>query len=158
MANFSTVNYRFEDAQGVPTYVKNPTVSGSGATVTITPQQSGATFLFDRAAGIVYTLPAPQVGLMYNFLVTTAVTSNAYTVQTDAGTTFLAGVVASAVAAGTGSTFFGNGSTHIKVAQNGTTTGGLIGSVLYVTCVTPTLWNVEASLYGSGTLATPFST
>ena len=154
----TTVNYDPAAALGVPTYVKAPVESGSGATVTLLASQSGSTFLFDRAAGITYTLPAPVVGLQYQFVVTTAVTSNADVIATDAATTFLQGVAYACIAAGTGGSFLGNGTSHVKVSMNGTTTGGLVGSIIRVTCVTATQWNVEASLVGSGTLATPFST
>ena len=72
---------------------KNNVVSGSGATATLTAQQSGSTVLFDRAAGIVYTLPAPQVGLKFRFMTTVTITSNAAKITTDAGTTLLIGNV-----------------------------------------------------------------
>jgi hypothetical protein len=134
-----------------------PLISGSGATVTLTAAQSGSTILFDRAAGIVYTLPAPALGLNFSFLVTTAITSNSAKVITDAGTTLLLGSVWEAVAAGTGTQFFSAPTTSIAVTQNGTTTGGLIGSALYLTCVDATHWMVDGTLVASGTIATPFA-
>lgn len=132
-------------------------VSGSGATVTLTAAQSGATLLFDKADGIVYTLPAPVVGLNFTFLVKTAITSNSAKVITDAGTTLLLGSVWEAIAAGTGTQFFSAPTTSIAVTQNGTTTGGLIGSALYFTCIDATHWMVDGTLVASGTIATPFA-
>lgn len=137
---------------------KSNFISGSGATVTLTAAQSGSTILFDRAAGIVYTLPAPAVGLWFEFVATVSVTSNAYKIITDAGTTLLIGSIYNAVAAGTGTTFIGNGTTHISVSQSGTTTGGLVGTSLVFTCVSSTLWEVQGVTLGSGTVATPFAT
>ena len=139
------------------TNVKVPSLSGQGATVTLTAAQSGTTCLFDRAAGIVYTLPAPAAGLKFRFIATVAVTSNAYTVVTDAATTFLQGAVQLGIAAGTGSLFLGNGTSHVKVTSNGSTTGGLVGSIFDVECVDGTHWNVSGQLVGSGIVATPFS-
>jgi hypothetical protein len=55
--------------------------------------------------------------------------------------------------------FAGNGSSHIKVTTNGTTTGGGIGSVMDFHCVSATQWLVSGVLKSpSGNMATPFST
>jgi len=136
---------------------KVPVISGSGATVTLTAAQSGATALFDRAAGIVYTLPAPVVGLYFDFIITTTITSNSAKVITDAGTTLLQGTLIGGVTT-TPTPFYGNASTHIAVTQNGTTTGGIFGTKLRFTCVTATLWDVQGVFQASGTIATPFAT
>lgn len=143
---------------GVLKGFKDNIISGSGATVTLTAAQSGSTVLFDRAAGIVYTLPAPVVGLTYTFIVSTSVTSNNHKIITDAGTTLLIGGVALSTATPTATAFYANGTTHLAVTMNGTTTGGLIGAQLQFTCVTSTLWNVTGMSQGSGTIATPFTT
>jgi hypothetical protein len=143
---------------------KNNLIAGSGATVTLTAAQSGSDVLFDRAAGIVFTLPAPQVGLKFRFLTSVAVTSNAYKIITDAGTTLLIGNVLANTSAATPSaadgpkTFAANGSTHIALSMSGSTTGGLIGSILEFTCVSATQWYVNGVLLASGTIATPFAT
>lgn len=138
-------------------------VSGSGATVTLTAAQSGSTVLMDRAAGIVFTLPAPAAGMYFDFLVTTSVTSNSYKVITDAGTTLLAGSLISIDTDSSNETdgFVGNGSTHIAVtmaAASSNATGGLIGTWLRFTCVSSTLWLVEGIVQGGGTVSTPFAT
>lgn len=142
-----------------PINFKNTVVSGSGATVTLTAAQSGNTVLFDRAAGIVYTLPAPAVGLTYTFIATVSVTSNAYEVGVaNEATTFIQGPLPVGVAAGTSSVYFGDGTSIVEVTSNGTTTGGLLGSWYTLTCVSATIWQVSGFLSGSGTVATPFST
>jgi hypothetical protein len=132
-------------------------ISGSGATVTLTAAQSGSLILMDRAAGIVFTLPAPAVGLQFSFYVPVSVTSNNYKVITDAGTTLLVGSLVNVKTDLTTLFSIGNGSTHISVLMNGTTTGGLIGTYLRFTCVSSTLWSVDGSNLASGTIATPFS-
>lgn len=143
---------------GVLKGLKWNVVSGSGATVTLTAAQSGSQVLFDRAAGIVYTLPAPVVGLYYDFIVTTTITSNNAKVITDAGTTLVQGAITLATATPTDTTFLGNGTTHVAVTMNGTTTGGILGTWFRLTCVTATLWQAQGIAAASGTIATPFTT
>lgn len=139
---------------------KVPVVSDLGATATLTTDQTGSTVLLDRAAGIVVTLPLAVPGLVYDFAVTTSVTSNAYKVITGAGTELLIGTLASVdtdtsdAMAG----FSGNGSTHVAVSMNGTTTGGLIGTKFRFTCLSTTKWVVEGTNRGSGSVATAFAT
>lgn len=133
-------------------------VSGQGATATLTAAQNGSTVLFDRAAGIIYTLPAPTVGLRFTFLVTVSVTSNNDKVITDAGTTLLIGSIAEATTGGSANLYVGNGTTHISTLMNGTTTGGLQGTKLEFVCVNATQWIVNGWNNASGTIATPFST
>ena len=138
---------------------KVPVISGQGATRTLSVDETGATCLFDRAAGIVYTLPLAVPGLVYDFVVTTTITSNAAKVITGAGTELLIGGytnvdtdTSNAVAA-----FTGNGSTHVSVSMNGTTTGGILGTKLRFTCLSTTRWMVEGIVQGSGTVATAFA-
>ena len=139
---------------------KKKIISDSGATRTVSVDDSGATFLFNRAAGIVYTLPLAVPGLVYDFVVTTSVTSNAYKVITGAGTELLIGGytnvdtdTSNAVAV-----FTPNGSSHVAVSMNGTTTGGLLGTKLRFTCLSTTKWMVEGIVQGSGIVATAFAT
>ena len=139
---------------------KVPVISGQGATRTLSVDETGSTCLFDRAAGIVYTLPLAVPGLVYDFVVTTTITSNAAKVITGAGTELLIGGytnvdtdTSNAVAA-----FTGNGSTHVSVSMNGTTTGGILGTKLRFTCLSTTRWMVEGIVQGSGTVATAFAT
>jgi len=135
-------------------------ISGQGATRTLSVDESGSTVLFDRAAGIVYTLPLAKPGTFFDFVITTTITSNSAKVITGAATEFLIGGytnvdtdTSNAVAA-----FTGNGSTHIAVTQNGTTTGGVLGTKLRFTCLSATRWYVEGLVLGSGVVATAFAT
>ena len=139
---------------------KVPVISGQGATRTLSVDESGSTCLFDRAAGIVYTLPLAVPGLVYDFVITTTITSNAAKIITGAGTELLIGGyvnvdtdTSNAVAA-----FTGNGSTHVAVSMNGTTTGGILGTKLRFTCLSTTRWFVEGIVQGSGIVATAFAT
>lgn len=130
--------------------------SGNGATVTLTAAQSGQTFLFDRAAGIIYTLPPPFPGMTFDFIASVSVTSNAYTVVTNSGSVFVTGTIQ--IFGSTPNTFVCNGTSHIKVTSDGATKGGLLGSWQRWTAVSSTLWNVSGLLAGSGTAATACST
>src|SRR6266496_1459020 len=138
---------------------KASVISGSGATVTLTAAQSGSVCLFDRAAGIVYTLPAPAVGLEFDFMTTVTVTSNSYKVITDAGTTLVAGAILGNVDNTANKSWVGNGTTHLAVTQAAASTnatGGIIGSWLRFTCVSATLWEAVGMTIAGGTPSTPF--
>jgi hypothetical protein len=155
---------------GVATFTASPVftggrvpnvVSGQGATVTLTAAQSGSVCLFDRAAGIVYTLPAPAVGLEFVFVATTTVTTNSYKVITDAGTTLLAGAILGNVDNTANKSWVGNGTNHIAVTQAAASTnatGGIIGSYLRFVCTTTLQWNVTGMTIAGGTPSTPFAT
>lgn len=134
-------------------------LSAQAATVSLTAKQSGALCLFDSAAGIVYTLPAPVVGMFYDFLVTVSVTSNAHKVITDAATTFLVGAVTMVtIATASPAGFSANGTTIRSLSAAGTTTGGLIGETYRVTAISSTQWGINGVTVGSGTIVTPFAT
>lgn len=134
-------------------------IDGVGATRTLAPEESGALCLFDSAAGVVYTLPAPVVGMQFEFLTKVTITSNSAKVLTDSASTFMVGAAALLNnAAASGEAFSANGTTHRSVNGNGTTTGGIIGDRIRVTAISSTLWAVDAVMVQSGTAATPFAT
>ena len=135
-------------------------IGDATATRTLLAKESGAVCQFDRAAGTVYTLPAPVAGMVFDFIVTTAVTSNAHKVITNAATVFLTGGVISGnlTVAASGDIFQGDGSTHVALSMNGTDTGGLVGGRLRFIALSSTLWYVEGLIVGSGTNADPFAT
>lgn len=131
-------------------------VLGSSGNTAVTAANSGYTYLFDTAAGITYTLPAPVIGASYTFVVTTSVTSSNHKVITNAGTVLLQGTILGAT---TTASMFESviGSSNISVTMNGSTTGGLVGTELTFRCLTATLWQVTGNNFGSGSPATPFS-
>ncbi len=142
---------------------KKGVVSGQGATTTLREDQSDSLILLDRAAGETITLPPAKVGLSFQFVATVSVTSNAYKIITANSSTFLVGAYGSYDTDTTSTAnavqfFTGNGSTHVSVSMNGTTTGGLAGTNLKFTCISATQWLVEGSNLGSGTVATAFAT
>tara|TARA_R100001082_G_scaffold105958_1_gene78458 strand:- start:108 stop:692 length:585 start_codon:yes stop_codon:yes gene_type:complete len=130
----------------------------TAATKTLTAADSGTVYGFNRAAGIVVTLPTPAAGITYTFLVETTFTGagqikTATTDGTDGflGTAFLfdTGQI------GETDNFHPSASNDIidlgEVEQ-----GWLTGGFIRLTGVNTTTWFVEAFLMGDGTLATPF--
>lgn len=135
-------------------------IDSVGATRTLLPSESGSKCLFDRAAGVVYTLPAPVAGMQFDFSATVLLTSNAYKVITNSASVFLIGSLTggSLTVADSGDVFQGDGSTHVAVSMNGSTTGGLVGGNIRFTALSSTQWLVEGDFVASGTVATPFAT
>ena len=141
------------------------TPSGA-ATVTILANQSGMTFAWDLATGVTYTLPTPQVGLHFWFITTVLQTSGADAVKAAGAGVFVNGSIV--MFSGENVTpsatlgpkqFAGNGTTHIQLTQNGTTTGGGVGTWVHAVCVSSTIWNITGVVNSpSGSLATPFTT
>ncbi len=127
----------------------------------ITPSESGSVFLFDRAAGLTYTLPEAVIGLEYWFITTVDQTGGAYAVLCSTATAgdFMVGAVVGAIeGAATDETHFANGTTHLGISSNKTTTGGLIGGWLHVRAISATLWEIKGILSCTATPATPFTT
>lgn len=147
--------------------VKQNVLASSGNT-TITAATSGSMRLFDSASTTAYTLPAPSVGLWYDFVWTALETGGQnHSITTDAGTTFIYGyitmfsdvnVTPSATLGPKG--FAGAAADNfIKVTMNGTTTGGGIGTWLRLTCISSTSWEIAGTVRSpSGTIATCLST
>jgi hypothetical protein len=137
-------------------------ISAVGATRTLAPEESGALCLFDSAAGVVYTLPPPSaqtIGMQFEFLTSVTITSNSAKVLTDATTSFMVGGAALVNSgAATGEFFAANGTTHRSINGNGSTTGGIIGDRIRVTCISATVWAVDAVMNQTSTAATPFAT
>lgn len=134
----------------------------AGTTETqLTAAQSGALVLLNDATGHVIRLPTPAAGMSFEFLATVAVTSNEYKVITKTiASEFLIGAVISGnlTVATSGDVFQANGTSHVSIKENGSTTGGLIGDNFKVTAISSTQWAIEGTQVGSGTNADPFDT
>jgi hypothetical protein len=136
-------------------------ISEGVATRQLTPEESGSLCLFDRAAGTVYTLPTPVAGMNFEFLVTVAVTSNAHKVITKTiASEFLIGgiIMGDVTVASSGDYFEANGSSHVAISGEGSTTGGLLGERYVLTAISTTQWAIHGVCHGAGTLADPFGT
>jgi len=130
-------------------------------TTALTAAQSGALCIFPLAVtGGTFTLPAPVVGLTFDFVTLVSVTtSSTNKVITNASTVFLTGGVAMASLTAGGNDFFeADGTSFVAITMDATTKGGLKGGRIRVTCISSTLWQIEGVPVGSGTLADPFTT
>jgi hypothetical protein len=135
-------------------------ISEGVATRTLTAKESGSLCLFDRAAGVVYTLPTPVVGMYFDFMATVSVTSNAFKTITSAATEFLVGGIGilSLTVAEAGDFFAANGTTHVAISEDGATKGGLVGGSYRLVAISTTKWAIKGISVGAGTLADPFAT
>lgn len=148
------------DAGCIATGQHRQVIQSVGATRTLLASESGALCLFDRAAGVVYTLPTPVEGMEFTFKATVSVTSNAYKTITAAATQFLVGKVlmGDVTVAQSGDVFTADGTTIVAISEDGATKGGLIGGEYTVTAISATQWVISGVTHGAGTLATPFAT
>ena len=129
--------------------------------VVLTADQSGALVVFGNAEGGEYELPAAEAGLWFEFVATVSVTSTElYTVKCATGD-FIKGITVGGnlTIGASGDVFTADGSTHLGITENGSTTGGLIGGSFVLTAISDTLWVLtQAVQMGSGTNETPFIT
>jgi hypothetical protein len=139
------------------------TAVGSTAVVNITAETTltyadhvGRIIEINDADGAV-TLPAittDTIGATYKFFVGT--TASDLDIKTD-GTDKFVGNLVLAAAATSQARGFAPTTNNDVISMNGTTTGGIAGSVVEVTAIATTEYLVTGTLLGSGTLATPFA-
>ena len=95
-----------------------------------------------------------NLGATFTFLVETAATD--MDIKTDGTDKFYGGLYIGANNA-TGKTFISDESSNDVITMNGTTKGGLAGSVVQITAIANDAYYVKGTLLGSSTLATPFA-
>ena len=158
-ANLERLNYH-SVAGCIATGQHRQVISEGVATRQLLPAESGALCIFDRAAGVVYTLPTPSIGMQFEFSVSVSVTSNAHKIitKTIASEFLVGGVEASTLTSGGQDYFVADGTSITALSAAGVTTGGLIGENYTVTAISTTQWMIKGVTCGSGTLATPFAT
>ena len=96
---------------------------------------------------------ANNIGASFYFVIETAATD--LDILTD-GTDKLVGGLYTGVTNATGKTFI-SAATNDVITMNGTTKGGLAGSIVKVTAMATAKYAVEGIILGSGTLVTPFA-
>jgi hypothetical protein len=148
--------------------------AGSGAVVSLTADTSltvddhaGKVLVCNDADGK-FTLPTinasspsdstdpnqlNNLGASFYFVIDTAATD--LDIKTDGTDKFVGGLYIG-VNNATGKTFI-SGASNDVITLNGTTQGGLAGSVVKVTAVADDKYAVEGIVLGSGTLVTPFA-
>lgn len=130
-------------------------LDATAATLALTAAQAGSVVYLDKSAGTTVTLPVPVLGMRFTFVIKT--TSTANKIITDSASTFLEGGLFIDKSL-TITRYDGNGSSHVSLNFNGTTTGGITGDRFDLVAVSGTEWNVSGTVAASGTLATPFGT
>lgn len=126
----------------------------TGATASLSKNQSGSLVVLDRDAGIVVTLPPSASGLNYEFAIKTAVTSNRYDIVTQAADK-VRGALLIGVEDTASKSFVATASDEIRL--NGSTTGGGKGTRFQIACDAAGVWNVRGVSESTGTEATPFA-
>ena len=150
-------------AKGIHRQVLLFTADGVGLVpYQLKPEESGALIIFASLTGNLVTLPTPVVGMWFEFMNELARTSNETKVITKTiASEFLLGSIISAsetVAEGM-DVFTANGSTHVSISMNGTTTGGEVGTRFVTTAISTTQWLIKGVNQGSGGAVTdPFDT
>lgn len=132
---------------------------------TLLAAESGALCVWTSATGSTVTLPAPVIGLEFEFLVSVTNTATACKIITDAATTFITGSPLTYInnttpAANPGPKgFLYDPAASIACVMGGsdTTAGGVAGTKVRLTCVTATLWAIEGNIVGAGTIVTSAS-
>ena len=94
-----------------------------------------------------------NLGAQFTFIVVTAATD--MDILTDGTDKFVGGIY-TGVDDATGKTFI-SGASNDVITQNGSTKGGLAGSIVRVTAVASAKYAVEGLILGSGTIVTPFA-
>lgn len=94
-----------------------------------------------------------NLGATFTFVVETAATD--MDILTDGTDKFVGGLY-TGVSDATGKTFI-SGASNDVITLNGTTKGGLVGSIITVTAIGSAKYAVEGITLGSGTLVTPFA-
>lgn len=136
-------------------------IQGVGATYQLTPAESGSLCLFDRTAGVTYTLPTPVEGMHFDFAVSVSVTASdthKLITKTVASEFLLGAVTMVTIATASPAGFSANGTNIVAATMTATTAGGLLGGVIRVVAISATQWQVSGLLVGSGTIITPFAT
>jgi hypothetical protein len=133
------------------------TLTGATATVTAA-DHAGRTVRLDRAAGQALTLPAATgSGNSYKFLVLTTITSNTTAIKVVDGTDVMTGLAIVANDTDASASLFETLADTDTITFNGSTTGGIRGSVVELQDVATNLWYVRIVGKATGSEATPFS-
>ena len=131
----------------------------TAATKTVTAADSGTVYGFNRAAGIVVTLPTPAAGIQYQFVVETTFSGAGQikTATTDGTDGFLGTAVVYDAGVASDNQSFNPAASNDVIDLGSIEQGWLTGGWIRLTGTNTTTWFVEAFLMGDATLATPFT-
>jgi len=136
-------------------------LSGGGATV-LSAADSGATCVFDTAAASTFTLPAPELGMKFTFISAITATGDHEVIAGTNAQGYLGGVlIMNTTADQTNAFSAATDGENDYMTMNGTTTGGIAGSMFHVAAIlgagAAKSWAVHGTLIGSGNTTTPFA-
>ena len=146
----------------------NSVVSLTANTTITVASHAGRALLCNDADGV-FTLPSivvtepadktdpnqlANLGAQFTFIVVTAATD--MDITTDGTDKFVGGSYTGIDDSAAGKTFI-SGASNDTFTQNGTTKGGLVGSIVVFTAMASAKYHVAGQLLGSGTLVTPFA-
>ena len=127
-------------------------------TQTINSSYANKPLVFNRAAGVVVTLPAATgTGDVYKFYVNTTVTSNSYKVQVANATDVICGLAFGDDGDGEPANAWPSGATSDTITMDGSTQGGVKGDSIEIIDIASGLFSCKVFITQSGTEATPFS-
>jgi hypothetical protein len=162
---------------GVYTQGANSLYTLTASSITLTPDANAGRPIYVNVATTTITLPTVNANTnpvaagpgndpntlnnltaTYTFIIgTTASAVKIRTTSSTPGDLFIGSTLIFPSAGGAASGFVPNGSSNDVINLNGTTTGGIAGSVLQIYAVAANKYFVTGNLIGSGTLATPFA-
>ena len=137
-------------------------VTNGGEAVTLTEANSGAICTFNTAGASTFTLPAPEAGMYFTFISTITATGDHEIIAATNDYGVLGGcLIMNTTADQTNAFSAATDGNNDYITMNGTTTGGIAGSMVHVVAVTSTdgakAWAVHGTLIGSGNTTTPFA-
>jgi len=164
----STFSGPVRSLAGVYSSGYNSVVSLTANTTITVAAHAGRPLLCNDADGV-FTLPSivvtepddktdpnqlANLGAQFTFIVVTAATD--MDITTDGTDKFVGGAYTGIDDSAAGKTFI-SGASNDTFTQNGTTKGGLVGSIVVFTAMASAKYHVAGQLLGSGTLVTPFA-
>ena len=143
----------------------NTVVLNGGADVPLTAANSGATCIFDTAGASGFILPAPELGMRFTFISAITATADHFIQCATNDHGFLGGMImvqlTSTAADQCDSFSAATDGNNDFITLNGTTSGGLAGSMIHVAAILGTsaakTWAVSGHQICTGAMATPFA-
>lgn len=130
-------------------------VTITAATTLSADAYAGRTINLNSTTGRIITLPAATgIGATYTVVVGATVSSGSHVIAA-AGTDVIQGVLA--VTTDAAGVSIPTAADTDKITMNGSTTGGVRGSLVEVQDIASGIWSVRGALISTGTEATPFS-
>jgi hypothetical protein len=143
---------------GAQTGLKTPIINATSVDAyNLDVLQSGSTIVLDRAAGFTVKLPNPEIGVYFDFVVKTSITSNTGLIRSRLVTQYWFGsIVSFDFDTLNTETQFSPDATDYAISMDGSTTGGLAGTAFRITCLAANTWNITGALVGATVFTSPF--